>query len=53
MKAVKQLGVFWAAVNEPTFANWREEAGVQNGSGVLRNKKRLNDETPPHSAFGG
>jgi len=35
MKTLKQLVVFWAAVNEPPPPAWREETAVQNGRGVL------------------
>ena len=31
MKAVKQLGIFWAAVNEPPPQTAREETGFQSG----------------------
>jgi CheY-like chemotaxis protein len=30
MKAIKQLVVFWADLNEPPPLAWRIEAGVQN-----------------------
>ncbi len=54
MKAVNQLGVFWAAVNEPPVVAGREKTGVRNGRAVLLNEKRLKDETPsPHPAPGG
>jgi len=32
MKAIKQLGLFWAAVNEPPPQNGRAGAGTQNGA---------------------
>jgi CheY-like chemotaxis protein len=35
MTAIKRLGVFWAAVNEPPITTWREVAGAQHASGVL------------------
>lgn len=38
MKAVKLLGVFWAAVNEPPPQIERKEAVVQNGDGDLFGK---------------
>jgi hypothetical protein len=31
MKAVKQLGVFWAAVNEPPPYTGKEENSIQSG----------------------
>jgi CheY-like chemotaxis protein len=39
MKAVKQVGVFWAALNEPPPHTSREEAGVQNDATALSGKK--------------
>lgn len=41
MKAVKQLGVFWTAVNEPPVALRREDGGNQNGRGVLLEEKEF------------
>jgi CheY-like chemotaxis protein len=41
LKAVKQVGVFWAAVNEPPLAPWKEEPGVQNGQPALPGKGKL------------
>jgi len=35
LKTVKQLVLFWADINEPPPLAWREEAGTQNGRGVL------------------
>jgi len=34
MKAVKMLGIFWAAINEPPSATAREEAAAQMARGV-------------------
>ncbi len=34
-KAVKQLGIFWAAVNEPPLVARREEPTGQNGQSIL------------------
>jgi hypothetical protein len=31
MKAVKQLGIFWAAINEPPPIAWKEKTEVQSG----------------------
>jgi CheY-like chemotaxis protein len=31
MKAVQQLGIFWAAINEPPPAAWSQEAGIPKG----------------------
>jgi CheY-like chemotaxis protein len=31
MKAVKLLGIFWAAINEPPPIAWKEKTGVQSG----------------------
>lgn len=39
MKAVKQLGIFWAAINEPPPAILREKAGVGNdGEHLVKTK---------------
>ena len=47
MKAVRQLGVFWAAINEPPPPN-------QNGEVVFVAKKEVTNEIPaPHPALGG
>jgi len=35
MKAVKQLGIFWAAINEPPPTAIREKTGVENDRGLL------------------
>jgi CheY-like chemotaxis protein len=35
MTAVKHLGIFWAGVNEPPIATWREVTEVENAGGVL------------------
>ena len=54
MKAVNQLGVLWAAVNEPLPVVWREEAAVQSEKVVLPEKKEVQNEiAAPHLAFGG
>jgi CheY-like chemotaxis protein len=39
IKAVKLLGVFWAAVNEPPLSNGRGETGKSDGRGVLLAEK--------------
>ena len=41
VRAVKQLGIFWAAVNEPPLIARKEETGVQNGNEVLLEKKEV------------
>ena len=54
MKAVKQLGIFWAAVNEPPPSSLREKIEVENDNGVLLGKKGVKNEIPaPHPASGG
>ncbi len=54
MEAVKQLGVFWAAINEPPPASVREETPDQNVKGVLVAKEELKNEIPAqHPASGG
>ena len=41
MKAVMQLGIFWAAINEPPPIAWREETGVQSGKMTLPQKEEV------------
>jgi CheY-like chemotaxis protein len=41
MKAVKQLGIFWAAINEPPPYPGREEIGVQNGHVTFPGKEEI------------
>jgi len=41
MKAVKQLGVFWAAVNEPPPQFGRDEAPIQNGKAIISGQKEV------------
>jgi response regulator RpfG family c-di-GMP phosphodiesterase len=41
MQAVKQLGVFWAAVNEPPPHTGREEASIQSGEVISSGKKEV------------
>jgi len=41
MKEVKQLGVFWAAINEPPPHTGKEEIGVQNGHVTFPEKERV------------
>ncbi len=53
MEAVKKLGIFWAAVNEPPPHIGREEASVSNGEALSPGKKEGNNETTtPHPASG-
>jgi len=53
MKAVKLLGIFWAAVNEPPPNTGREETPVQPGETIFPGKKEEGNEIlAPHSAFG-
>jgi hypothetical protein len=53
MKAVKQLGVFWAAVNEPPPSAWREAASPQNDEIISPIKKEEKNAIPaPHPALG-
>jgi len=46
MKSVKQLGVFWAAVNEPPPDMGREETSIQNGDVISPGKKELVENHP-------
>lgn len=41
MKAVKQLGVFWAAVNEPPPHTGRAETPIQNGEAISPGKEEV------------
>lgn len=41
MKAVKQLGVFWAAVNEPPPHTGRKETSLQSGEVISPGKKEV------------
>ena len=53
MKAVKQLGVFWAAVNEPPPYIGKEETLFQSGEGVSSRKKEVKNEIPaPNPSLG-
>jgi CheY-like chemotaxis protein len=53
-KAVKQLGIFWAAVNEPPPRTGGEEAPFESGEAPSFAKKEVNHEiTTPHPASGG
>ena len=54
MNAVKQLGIFWAAINEPPPQTGREETSIQSGEVISPGKKEVNTEIPaPRSAPGG
>jgi CheY-like chemotaxis protein len=53
VKAVKQLGVFWAAVNEPPPQAGRKEISILSGEVISLGKKEVRDEIPAlHPAFG-
>jgi len=41
MKAVKLVGVFWAAINEPPILALREETGVQGGKATIAGKEQV------------
>ena len=54
MKAVKQLGIFWAAINEPPPSTGREEIRIQKGQVIPHAKNEVTNEIPtPHPALGG
>jgi CheY-like chemotaxis protein len=54
MKAVKQLGVFWAAINEPPPHIGGDPTSIQNSEAVFPGKKEVKNEIPaPHPAPGG
>jgi len=53
MEAVKKLGIFWAAVNEPPPDTGREATSIQNGEVISPEKKEDKSEIPaPHPALG-
>jgi len=41
MKAVREVGIFWAAVNEPPLAACEVEPGIQDGKAILDGKKEV------------
>jgi CheY-like chemotaxis protein len=54
MKAVRRLGVFWAAVNEPPPHFGKGVTLTQSGEFVSPGKKEVKNEIPaPHPALGG
>jgi len=54
MKAIKQLGAFWASVNEPPPGEWREETSIQNIEDISPKKTEVENGIPaPHFASGG
>ena len=54
MNAVKLLGVFWAAVNEPPSNTGREETSIQGDEAISPRQKEVKNEIPtPHPALGG
>ena len=54
MAAVKKLGVFWAAVNEPPPSIGREETSAAGGEDISPGKKESkNENSTPHPASGG
>jgi CheY-like chemotaxis protein len=53
MKAVKQLGIFWAAVNEPPPSAWLEAASTRDDEIIFPIKKEEKNGIPaPHPASG-
>jgi len=53
MKAIKQLGAFWASVNEPPPNAQREETSIQKIEDISPMKiENENGISTPHSAFG-
>jgi CheY-like chemotaxis protein len=54
MNAVKQLGIFWAAINEPPPSAGSEDASVHSGAAITPGKQEARNEIPaPHPALGG
>jgi CheY-like chemotaxis protein len=50
--AIKQLCVFWMAVNEPPPVTWRKETGIQNSNPTFPEKQYDRDEIhAPLAAF--
>jgi CheY-like chemotaxis protein len=53
VKAVKQLGVFWAAVNEPPPQAGRKETSIPSSEVISLGEKEVKNEIPAlHPAFG-
>ena len=54
MAVIKQLVVFWAAVNEPPPQTGIKETSIQSDEVVSPGKEKLKNEAhAPHPAFGG
>jgi CheY-like chemotaxis protein len=53
VKTVKQLGVFWVAVNEPPPHTGREETSIPSGEVISLGKKVKDEIFALHPAFGG
>jgi CheY-like chemotaxis protein len=54
MKAIKQIGIFWAAINEPPPHTGRKKTSIQSGEVIYPGKKEGKNEIPaPHPALGG
>jgi CheY-like chemotaxis protein len=54
MEAVKQLGLFWAVVNEPPMPTGGEAAASPRVAAASQGKKEVEHESPaPHPALGG
>jgi CheY-like chemotaxis protein len=54
MQAVKQLGLFWAIVNEPPPYIGKEETGTQSDQTIFPPEKEAENGIPsPHFALGG
>ncbi len=50
MKAVKQLGIFWAAINEPPPSTATAETPIQSGETIWSGKKVPEEIPAPHFA---
>jgi len=54
MEVVKQLGIFWAVINEPPPPTGREATSIPSGEVTFPGKKPVKDEIPAlHPALGG
>lgn len=53
MKVIRQLGIFWATINEPPPQTGGESASIQNGAGFSPGRIDISNEIPaPHPAPG-
>jgi CheY-like chemotaxis protein len=53
MVAIKQLGIFWAGINEPPPQLGREDVSMHNHEVIFLEKEVVDELSVPRSAFGG